>query len=69
VWLKSNPHRWSTGDKTLVVAYDDPEAAENFVATHPQYHYRSGEKDPAVILEVQEIELGKVREYWNPSFP
>lgn len=69
VWLKSNPHVWSSNDDKLIVAYDNRDDADNFVAIHPQYHYRSGYAEPHRILEVQEIKLGEVWEYWKPAFP
>lgn len=72
VWAvekKTNPHVWDAHHPTLVVVYGDREQAENFVAIHPQHHYRVGESEPRIILEVREIQLGEILCYWNPSFP
>lgn len=69
VWLKSNPHSWNSSYQRLIVAYPDRLQADNFVAIHPQHHYRLGELAPSMILEVEEIQLGEILGYWKPSFP
>lgn len=51
------------------MAYPDRLQADNFVAIHPQHHYRLGELAPSMILEVEEIQLGEILGYWKPSFP
>jgi hypothetical protein len=69
VWRRSNPHIPSSGEKTLIVLYDNRDDALNFVAIHPQYHYEMGVASPRQILEIQEIQLGEVWAWWQPSFP
>lgn len=69
MWQRVNPHRWSSGDKTLIAIYSDRDQADNFVAIHPQYHYQPGKDFPSRILEIEEIPLDTVWGYWNPSFP
>lgn len=72
VWAvkhRTNPCRPSSGGSGIVVIYTNKEDAENFIALHPQYHYKIGYSEPRTILELEEMPLGKVADWWNPTFP
>lgn len=64
-----NPHRPSSNPGGIVVIYTNREDAENFVAIHPQYHYKMGVNEPRTILEIKELPVGQVAHWWKPSFP
>lgn len=72
VWAverRVNPHVPHHGYGSIVVVYSSREDAENFIAIHPQHHYKLGVAEPITILELKELPLGKVAEWWHPSFP
>lgn len=64
-----NPHRPSHGSSGIVVIYANKKDAENFIALHPQYHYKLGLPDPRTILELKELPIGQVADWWRPTFP
>lgn len=72
VWAverRINPHIPHASDGSIVVVYTDKAEAENFIAIHPQHHYKLGEHQPQIILALRELRVGKVASWWNPSFP
>lgn len=64
-----NPHIPHSGNGSIVVLYANKADAENFISIHPQHHYKLGEKQPQIILELRELPLGEVAHWWTPGFP